>query len=77
MYNPEVTTEAPPDGGSPAAALGAANAAATDEELERGILEAVALGALDVARVLSGQLEARRLGRASDSTRTPIVHRRE
>jgi hypothetical protein len=54
-----VTGEVHPDGLDPAAAFAAANAAATDAELEWGILEAVRLGALDVARVLSRQLEER------------------
>jgi hypothetical protein len=38
----------------------------TDAEMERGILDAVRLGALDVARVLARQLEERRRERAGN-----------
>ncbi|MGH7437599.1 MAG: hypothetical protein ACRENE_18125 [Polyangiaceae bacterium] len=37
-----------------------------DGELERGILDAVRLGLLDVARTLSAQLEDRRIERAGN-----------
>jgi hypothetical protein len=37
----------------------------SDEELERGILDAIRMGLGDVARTLSGQLEARRRVRAA------------
>ncbi len=43
----------------------------TDAELERGILDAVRLGLGDVARTLSGQLEARRAARLPKNV-TPI-----
>jgi hypothetical protein len=38
----------------------------SDAELERGILDAVRAGLADVARVLSGQLEARQRSRAGN-----------
>ena len=38
----------------------------SDDELERGILDAVRLGLADVARTLSAQLEERRRARAGN-----------
>jgi hypothetical protein len=38
----------------------------SDDELERGILDAVRMGLSDVARTLSAQLEERRRGRAGN-----------
>jgi hypothetical protein len=42
------------------------NGEPSDGELERGILDAVKLGLLDVARTLSGRLDARQRERASN-----------
>jgi hypothetical protein len=42
------------------------NAEPTDAELERGILDAVKLGALDLARTLDGRLRERQRARAGN-----------
>ena len=58
-------TGAPPPAGSRPPVTANAEPA-SDDELERGILDAVRMGLSDVARTLSAQLEERRRGRAGN-----------